>query len=325
MISEPLLSIAFIYYRYNQNAKVKEKQSLLSKHKNIRENLIQLDHRIAETKTKIGEISNEEQGFIAAFNQRANRIAQLEKNEIASVDIETNKQLQSLNDEIRLLNYEEADDFRRNLLTLQEDSINNNLSSIQLADASIHGIGTEIKKNLFDAGIFTAAEILDYQTVPQQYDREIALLVIKGKGDIHVNGIGPAKAKSLLEWRRNLAQQYQFSVPKVVSAEVSAQIRTKYEGKRTYFNYQILNSSSEADQRKSNIHTRYRNVLEQNRNEVKRLNRYYLEKKNEQETALAAQYKERNKLTREQTALNNQLLAYKKINIFYFLKGVLQI
>ncbi len=116
MISEPLLSIAFIYYRYNQNAKVKEKQSLLSKHKNIRENLIQLDHRIAETKTKIGEISNEEQGFIAAFNQRANRIAQLEKNEIASVDVETNKQLQSLNDEIRLLNYEEADDFRRNLI-----------------------------------------------------------------------------------------------------------------------------------------------------------------------------------------------------------------
>ncbi len=97
-------------------------------------------------KTKLLEITNEEKGTIAALNQRANRIAQMEQNEISLVDLEVNNQLQSLDGEIRQLNDEEADDFRRNLITLQEDFINNNLSSFQLADASIYGIGDEIKK-----------------------------------------------------------------------------------------------------------------------------------------------------------------------------------
>ncbi len=53
MISEPFLSIAIIYLRYNKNAKVKEKQSLLSQKKNIHENLTLLDNRIEEIKNKI--------------------------------------------------------------------------------------------------------------------------------------------------------------------------------------------------------------------------------------------------------------------------------
>ncbi len=325
MIAEPSLIISLIYLRYNKNAKVQEKQNLLSQKKNIHENITQLDSRIEELKTKLFEITNEEKISIAALNQRANRIAQLEQNEISLVDEEVNNQLQSLDGEIRKLNNEEAEAFKKNLVTCQEDFINNNLAGILLAEASIRGFGDEIKKRFSDAGIFTAADIVDYQTSHATPDREIAFLIIKGKGSIHVNGIGPAKAKLLLEWRRNLEQQYKFSLPKVVPPQISAQIKTEYEDKRAYLQNQILIAKPEADQRKSMIHTRYRNALEQNRNEVKRINRYYLEKRNEQEEAIADQYKEIIKLNWEQTSLNKQLSDYKKINPFHFLKRVLQI
>ena len=287
--------------------------------------LTQLDSKIKELKTKLHEITNEEKGSIAALNQRANRIAQLEQNEISLVDEEVNILLQNLDGEIRHLNNEEAEAYKKNLIICQADFINNQLASILLADASIRGIGDEIKKRFSEAGIFTAADIEDYQTSQATPDREIAFLIIKGKGSVHVDGIGPAKAKLLLEWRRNLEQQYQFNLPKVVPPEVSAQIKTEYEDKRAFFKNQILISKPEADQRKSMIHTKYRNALEQNRNEVKRLSRYYLEKRIEQEETMADLYKEKNKIILGQTSVNKALMDYKKINLFYFLKRVLQI
>ena len=328
IISEPLFMISFIYFRFSKNAKVIEKQRLLSQKKNHRQNLTQLTKKIEEVKTNISQIMIEEKEVTVALNQRANRVAQIEQDEIANIDEEVNAQLQTLDKDVLRLDSEEAEDYRNKLTSYQEEFIVKKLSSVQVADASIHGIGAENIRRLSKAGIETAGDIEDYQVRqdPLRHDREIAILRIKGKGGIRVASIGPAKAKLLVEWRKNLEQQMNGKVPKAVSPEISAQIKTKYELKRENIaNQKLYVIPDEANQRKTNVHTRYRKALEQNRKEVKRLSRYYLEKKVKLEKVLADLEAEKIKVNLEQTALLKKLLPYKKINLYYYVRRVLQI
>ena len=328
-ISESFLCVTFINLQYNKNAKVKAKKILLSQKKKLHENHSHLDRKTKEINTQLLKIKIEEKEINAALNQRANQIAQTERNELSFVDLETTRQWQSLIIDIRKMNEDEAEEFRSSLLTLQQDYIDNHLSNFQLADASIEGIGNETQKSLVEAGISTAAEILDCHTVvatsEQQNKLEIVFLFIKENGWVQINGLRPAEARSLIEWRGNLEQQFKLTAPIVVPSEVSAQIRSKYEDKRVLIHNEILNSKPEANQIKRNIFTKYKNELEQNRNQAKRLNRYFSKKKNDLEEAMAKQVQEINKANMEQDSLNKKLLAYKKINLFYYLKRILQV
>ncbi len=91
----------------------------------------------------------------------------------------------------------------------QEHDLNNELQKHYLEDSNIPGIGPQLISSLNHAGITTAADILNIHIVRNNQNRtkEVALIEVAGKGKIRIEGIGPVKARALLEWKNLLRSQ----------------------------------------------------------------------------------------------------------------------
>jgi serine/threonine protein kinase len=324
-VLEPLLNCVFLYSRYAHCDEIKERQNLIIRSNSIRINISRVNSVIKKNQRKIAEINNEEQEKIEALNQKMKLLTRKEAEETAGVETELRRNLELLNKRLIQLNTDEKHEFGKSLLSVQEKFISDKLTNDPLESASIRGIGDEIKKRLMRVGVISAADILDVHVSVnnrKQHDRVVAFLRVRGKGDVHIDGVGPAKASALLTWRRSLEQQWKVQVPKVVPPEITVQIKTKYDKHRIALNSETSNAMHAANQKKSSIYARFQKDIEKNRDEVYGLIKYYSEKKKDQEEKFTPQYKEKNSLLWEESALEKQISSYHKINIVHFLKRV---
>jgi len=79
---------------------------------------------------------------------------------------------------------------------------NDELQKCILKDSSVPGIGPQLILSLNKAGITTAADILNIHIVKNDLNpTKVVLIEVSGKGIIRIDGIGPVKARALLEWK----------------------------------------------------------------------------------------------------------------------------
>ena len=128
----------------------------------------------------------------------------------------------------------------------------------------IPGIGNELTQRLSASGIKTAADISGIKISQQGYGyrvRDVAYIEVPGRGKVHVEGIGPVKAKSLLVWRQQLEGAFTNSLPRSLpESEINA-IKAKYLAQRRSFDAQTANEQQRAVQTTNSMKNKYDNEI----------------------------------------------------------------
>ncbi|MCL4553468.1 MAG: hypothetical protein M1305_08010 [Candidatus Marsarchaeota archaeon] len=125
---------------------------------------------------------------------------------------------------------EEAAEMASALSAFQTQYVHDQLRRHSVFQATISGIGAEMKRRLLSASVITADDI-----------------------DWRVNsiyGIGPARASALLAWRQLLESQIRLSVPRSLPSSHVSGIRLKYQSQRQYLDQEELKTRTKyQDQR----------------------------------------------------------------------------
>lgn len=327
-VMESLLDMAFLYIRYSMRAEVKEKRVLSASLDQNRSKSGQVVSKIEGLNQRIAEISKEEKEMLHDLNQQRQLLRRRERDEIIEVETGLRKRLVEIKEQLSQISNDENKELANILAILQEEFINHQLIQYRLDKATIRGIGEEMKKRLMRVGIMTAADLLDYHIGVsrwRQFEKEQTYLKIKGQGDCHVDGVGPAKAKALVAWRRALEEQHRPGAPQALPPIISTAVITKYANQRISFNNQLAAVGREADQKKSSIHSRYQADMGRNQNDAIVVTRVQIAKKKEQEDKISAALRDKSQLSWESSVLEKQMAAYKNVNFAIFLRKVLQI
>ena len=118
--------------------------------------------------------------------------------------------------------------FFKNRNINQTKYLNKGLQNYVLEDSSVPGIGPQLIIALNRAGITTAADISNIHIVKNNLNpTKVALIEVSGKGIIRIEGIGPVKARALLEWK-NLLESKLNKPMRSPSSQLNA-IKTNYE------------------------------------------------------------------------------------------------
>jgi len=113
----------------------------------------------------------------------------------------------------------------------QTKYLNKGLQNYILEDSSVPGIGPQLIIALNKAGITTAADISNIHIVKNNLNpTKVALIEVSGKGIIRIEGIGPVKARALLEWKNRLESK--LNKPKLLRIVQRNAIKAKYEQQR---------------------------------------------------------------------------------------------
>lgn len=107
--------------------------------------------------------------------------------------------------------------------------INNELRKYTLKDSRVPGIGAQLIKSLNNAGITTAADILNIHIVQnnRHSPKAVVLIEVPGKGKIRIEGIGPVKARALQEWKELLESE--LNKPKLLQTSQLGSIKATCE------------------------------------------------------------------------------------------------
>ena len=117
--------------------------------------------------------------------------------------------------------------------------LNNELQKYILNDSSVHGIGPQLIIALNKAGITTAADLLNIHIIHNDWDslKSVALIEVAGKGKLHIDGIGPVKARALLDWKNLLESN--LKPPLLLPSSQLNALRAKYKQQRDLIQKEI--------------------------------------------------------------------------------------
>lgn len=104
---------------------------------------------------------------------------------------------------------------------------------------------------LMSSGIKTAADISNIKISQQwhgRYSREVAYIEVPNRGKVHVEGIGPVKAKALLAWRQGIEGRLKSSLPRSLPFDQENKIKSKYIGQRQALDIQEADAKKYSDQ-----------------------------------------------------------------------------
>jgi len=179
-----------------------------------------------------------------------------ERRDIETIDREIQYALAYLNAQHQSLDQAEAHEIAQALQVLRNQSYTASLTNYALSNASIPGIGSELKKRLSAQGIRTAADIVNIHIVPTGWGRrvhETAYIEVVGGRKVHVEGIGATKASALLAWRQRVQAQLGSQAPQSLPPAQEVVIKAKYRTQRQSLEMQTVKTKQEAQQKKEKI------------------------------------------------------------------------
>jgi DNA-binding helix-hairpin-helix protein with protein kinase domain len=247
-------------HRFKQNPEVckkmelsLEREALKTEAENIQDKLKRLvnDKHVLEQEKirKVDEIM---------LNKR--NIQRSEVSEITKIDNELSNILSNIKSQKQELILSENNDIANTLKRIRIDFLSRKLSGHNISKQAIPGIGHELAQRLWTNGIKTAADVSGVQIAQRGYGyrvSEVAYIEVPGRGKVHVDGIGPAKAKSLLVWRQQLEGAYVSSAPRSLpETEINA-IKSKYRIKRQSLDTQEVSEQQRRVQTKESIKQKY--------------------------------------------------------------------
>jgi hypothetical protein len=123
--------------------------------------------------------------------------------------------------------------------------------------ASVTGIGEALKMRLASAGLMTAADLHGVRTRQvgygnRSYAKEIAEIKI-GSAWRHVEGVGPAKARALEDWRRTVERSDPRAPKQLPQAQYDS-ITAQTEAQRRELNRRIADTEQRMQQQFAAIH-----------------------------------------------------------------------
>jgi thiamine kinase-like enzyme len=262
------------------------------------------------------------------LTRKRHECAQRERKEIESCDQELQKQLRDVESQRHALNQANSVETRRALLRLQQQFLAAHLSQHDLASARIQGVGASLKTRLQQAGFRTAADFVDVETrqIGQGYRSHHvitrAFLVGAGGRKIHVEGVGPEKASSLLAWRRAQESWYRPKMPQALPASEEGAIRAAHQNQLQTLANAESRLRQAAQQKKARLQSQYQQEHENVAREQK-ASQHALAKEIAVVDKKLSELKKRAKDTRWALAqVENELTAYAALSFGAYIKRI---
>jgi hypothetical protein len=126
----------------------------------------------------------------------------------------------------------QASEIQREFSAFQRAELSKMLARYSIQSAEIHGVGESVKAALFRAGVRTAADIEGGRMSNYRYQSQEYLLRIRGRGEVHVHSIGPAKGSAIVSWSYHLEQSLRSRLPTQLPADQLRTIVEKYRNQR---------------------------------------------------------------------------------------------
>lgn len=270
--------------------------------------------------------NNENQTKVQKINvieSKQSEQAQLERNAIGKVDADLNSNLSNISSKRQELNKLEHMELQTALKNIQEHFLANKLQQHKLSSQTIQGIGTEMTARLFANGIKTAADISNIhlsQSSYRQHKQTTAYIVVPGRGNIHVEGIGPVKAQSLLDWRNRLAGHYSNSAPRNLPSAQESTIKSKYALPLQALNVQEGDLRQNANRARISIKEKYLTEQKKLKSQLVEVQKSYAEKIEKLESRILLEKKTISQKSYSFVLLENQLKPYSQIKFSNYIK-----
>lgn len=259
------ISAIFIGVRYRLLPVVSQKQALQKELEHIHKRVQQLEDKIKDLNDKKDISIKDETKKVNEILENQRNCNEKEKQEIATIDDELNKILAQMNIKLRDIGKLESTELLTALNNIQNQFIAKQLSAHDISRANIPGIGSTMKSRLMAAGIRTASDIINvstYYTWSGGYSREVANIEVAGKGRVHVDGIGPVKAKEILDWKNDILTKIRSRMPQSLEPSQVSAIKFKYQSQRKGLEQQIINAKQSSEQKKISVRQKYSKELE---------------------------------------------------------------
>ena len=224
-----------LHLRFKSFSEISQKVKLSSELKDMKSDIRNIENNLSSLDKNKGRLEKEKAKQIDEIILKQRNIDQMERNEIAKVEIDLGNSLLSIGSQKHGLLQAENTEIGKAIESIQAQYLHDKLSQHQLTNQSIIGIGPEMKKRLWANGIMTAADISNVQVLQHGYGRyvnEVVYIVFPGGRKVHVEGIGPKKAQALLSWKQGIERNLKGSLPKTLPQGQENIIRSKYLAQR---------------------------------------------------------------------------------------------
>lgn len=312
--------------RFRARPEMAEKAKLSEERSNLKSEAIKI-------RANLNKLSSERDKLVQERDNKANEISlkkqtsyQTEKNEFANIDKGLKDTLSRISAERRRITQLEAEEMQKALERVQAQFLTDRLSKFSLSTQRITGIGEEMKRRLTASGINTAADISSIQVVAQGYgshSHEVAYIIVPNRRKIHVDGIGPKKAQSLLAWRQSLESHLKGYIPKSLDTAQANAIRARYLAQSQSLDLQEANARKTANQAKSTIPEKYRKERAELDRQLTESQKSYAKKIKELDDKIALELKMEGEKNWSIGRLELRLRGYEKITFSRYLKRTL--
>lgn len=320
----PLLAL-FLLIRYRMLPEVSEKQMIRSRLQNIQKETINLEKSVDKTKEKIQNLSKAEKQKAEVNSQKNKELNQNKFTEIKKAENDYQNAISSINVKRQNLRQEESKELANAIQKIASRLKASKLAQYSISNANITGIGPQLKSRLIAWGINSAADIEDVHVVPTgwgRYSHDTAYIKLTSGRSIHVDGIGPAKARSLLAWKKHVESKIQVNA--TLSATEESAIKAKYQSKMRELDVEESSVKNTAKTRKDQIEKKY--VLLKD-DLIKDMNLFQQELTLERKELTEKITDDKKKLTQkrwERTKIEKELKGFLKITFKSYLKKLLE-
>jgi hypothetical protein len=183
-----------------------------------------------------------------------------EQSELGKINAELSKRVESITTRQRSLHAAESTERGNALRMLRDQHLETQLANHRVGSRKLAGIGDNLIWNLNQNGIRTAADFTSVsmrQSSSGRYRREVAYIQLRTGRAVHVEGIGPKKARTLDGWRRSLESQARASQPTRLPAAQDSAITQKYATQRQNLANEEQTVRSEASQGGSGVRRKW--------------------------------------------------------------------
>ncbi len=260
----------FLLRRYRRLPEVIKKRTVLKNKENVQKDIRQNTEKIKFLCNKKEKIYEDEEKRLNEVMEMQRKCTQSEKDEISIVDKELYSNLAQLNTQLRDIDNSEVNELASALVDFQNQFIYSKLQSYDIARARIPGIGDAMKSRLTCAGVKTAGDIINvhiFNSWRSGYSNEVTYIEIVGRGKIHIDGIGPAKANAILSWKKGLETKMRSNMPQKLDQMRINSIKYKYQSQKSAIEQQITILKQGSDYKKTKIRQKFSKELDSlNRN-----------------------------------------------------------
>lgn len=305
---------------------LQQKQALLLRLQGTEADMNDVRRAIERLKMELQELTLDEGKEVTTSKARQAESAKSEREELEAVDLNLQQALASVNQRRHALVRSQTTELARTLRSLQNQHVSSRLAQYYLSSAAITGIGATMKKRLSSAGVRSAADIANVrvtQTGWGRYWQQVAYIEVPGRGNVHVEGIGPKKAALLLAWRRHIDSQLRSSIPNSLPHAQQSAIESRYERDRVALDQEEVVVREGEEQKKDSV----RQKSSQERAALVRRLQCAREQLAKKRRPLERQIGEmRRQIPEKEWAVANtqrELLAFRRVNFVEYLKGIL--